>query len=104
MTEGECTTKGGWWIIDKYDANAAPPWGTLDSPLCIDPNSSGSYCIVGNSLLYIPVAIGGACEFGGIEYDVFEAPLTDATFLLVFLLGIYGTYIYRKRIAINSYK
>lgn len=44
-------------------------------------------------------------EGGGIECDpditVYDTPLTGASFFLIFLLGIYGTYLYRKRVVLK---
>jgi hypothetical protein len=67
---------------------------------CVDTNGSGSYCLdqanytvtQGNSLDGCSSGIGGTL--------VTPTPLTDATFLFVFLLGIYGIYTYRKRVAV----
>jgi hypothetical protein len=79
------------------------------------PTDTGSpdqieLCDYQKSPEYIPVCVKGQADDGSlilIDGDCFyyiritSGSLTDASFLLVLLLGIYGTYLYRKRVVLK---
>ena len=64
-----------------------------------DPGGGKAVCLdmVGvNGNFYMYPAGDGDCGEGAI-YWIPSTPLSNATILLVFFLGIYGIYLYRKR-------
>ena len=97
-TQTECESAGGVWFDEQVDA------GQNFNPFekCLTPSgASGTYCGDAEEyLVYIPEPLSGCVESGFAWYIDFSTPLSDASFLLVFLLGIYGIYTYRKRVAV----
>jgi len=95
--------------------------GWMDESLVVSPLSGGGVCLVVdnsatpafcgnpdasgnttddsnvpyNGVLWASNNLGG-CAYAGYK-EPFPGPLTDATPLLLLLLGIYGIYTYRKR-------
>jgi hypothetical protein len=63
------------------------PGGVYQQAVCLDavPAAPGTF-----------VTSSPPCD-GGATYYIAGFPLTDATALLVFLLGIYSIYLYRQR-------
>jgi len=82
------------------DAEGENPEGVSGGGICLSPTGSGltSYCVLpGSGIIFDPEPLGG-CGVNGTEtWSSTSMPLSDASFLLVFLLGIYGIYTYRKR-------
>ena len=88
----------GSYPFELMDINNAP---TGDFVCLTDVSSGGkAYCVWGG---YVTSFSPALCDTvgGTIMYEIPSQPLTDASSLLIFLLGIYGTYIYRKRVAVK---
>ena len=103
----DCNEPGDECFCDIQDPDLYPTApgfiGPLPGgPVCLNPNGFGySYCILAPGTgVVIPGTNQGGCTY--VSYTRF--PLSDASFLLIFLLGIYGFFIYRRRVALNRDK
>ncbi len=72
----------------------------LPNPICLSPGFGigKGYCVLPNTgIILDPPPLGGCGVDGYSETWYTSLPLSNATFLLAFLLIIYGIFIYRKR-------
>jgi len=99
-----CVTQGGRCF--EYQADPLGGETSLDPPLCLAQQGVGTgtaYCVdLVMDVVLIPYPAGGCGAGNTVEWYVVSLPLSDASFLLVFLLGIYGIYTYRKRRGIQT--
>jgi hypothetical protein len=83
-----------------YDPGNPTSTGSSQIQLCTEPQEGGDQTEVcayqGSTGELIIDTEGPPCGL-----YIHNMPLTDASYLLVFLLGIYGIYIYRKRVAVK---
>ena len=89
--------------MDIYLGGPAPR-----APICLGTDCSGPlkepYCTAMGMIIPSGALAGASCDDLGAGAQTLCAtilPLSDASFLLVFLLSIYGFFIYRKRVAMK---
>jgi len=89
----------GFECFDITDNGSGNPQSIAPNGLCLSDNAGGTaYCVNPSmGIIYTGVSIGGCTGTDMAVWFASALPLSDASFLLILLLGAYGFFIYRKK-------